>query len=184
MDQTTGGGFEFAYHSNVTDAGGIFVRQVAPSLGAPQRAPNVLTRGKSFLAPDHRVPLVARAGGWGWFPRHLRRLSALRAHVRLWRVGGRSSRRSPPARTSRTSTSLGAGEPLWVMWQDSGRLRATRTNKAGGKGRRDRHRAVATGHELAVGRLRRRARSGRSICSRTYPRAAASRRGIGRCCPD
>jgi hypothetical protein len=129
VDQSTGAAF-VAYHSNVTDAGGIFVRQVAPTLGAPQLAPNVLT-GKSFLAPDHRVPLVARDGGGVFlaycdgYPRCL--------HVRLWRVGGRAIGISGGTDIEDVNLSRGPDGRLWVMWQDAGRIRATRTNKAGTK---------------------------------------------------
>jgi hypothetical protein len=129
VDEANGQAF-VAYHSNVTDAGGIFARQVAPSLGAPQRAPNVLT-GKSFLAPDHRVPLVARQGGGVYlaycsgYPRCL--------HVRLWRVGGRAIAIATGRDIEDVNLARGPEGRLWVMWQDSGRLRATRTNKAATK---------------------------------------------------
>jgi hypothetical protein len=129
VDQSTGAAF-VAYHSNVTDAGGIFARQVAPTLGAPQLAPNVLT-GKSFLAPDHRVPLVARDGGGVFlaycdgYPRCL--------HVRLWRVGGRSLPIATGKDIEDVNLARGPDGRLWVMWQDSGKIRATRTNKAATK---------------------------------------------------
>ena len=129
VDDANGQAF-IAYHSNVTDANGLFVRQITPSLGAPQRAPNLLT-GRSFLAPDHRMPLVARQGGGVYFaycsgyPRCLR--------VRLWRVGGRAIVVATGRDIEDVNLARGPEGRLWVMWQDSGRLRAARTNKAATK---------------------------------------------------
>ncbi len=129
VDDANGQAF-IAYHSNVTGANGLFVRQITPSLGAPQRAPNLLT-GRSFLAPDHRMPLVARQGGGVYFayctgyPRCLR--------VRLWRVGGRAIVVATGRDIEDVNLARGPEGRLWVMWQDSGRLRAARTNKAATK---------------------------------------------------
>jgi len=119
-----------AYHSNVTNAGGIFVRQIAPGLGAPQLAPQVLT-GKSFIQPDHRMPLVARQGGGVYlaycsgYPRCLQ--------VRLWRVGGGSIVIAKGQDIEDVNLSRGPGGRLWVVWQDSARLIASRTNAAATK---------------------------------------------------
>jgi hypothetical protein len=129
VDEANGEAF-IAYHSNVTDAAGLFVSQIAPSLGAPQRAPNLLS-GRNYLAPDHRMPLVARQGGGIYFayctgyPRCLQ--------VRLWRVGGRAIVVATGRDIEDVNLSRGSGGRLWVMWQDSGRLRATRTNNAATK---------------------------------------------------
>jgi hypothetical protein len=129
VDEANGRAF-VAYHSNVTDEGGIFVRQILPGVGAPQRAPNVLT-GRSFLAPDHRIPLVARDGGGVFlaycdgYPRCI--------HVRLWRVGGRAIAIAIGKDIEDVNLARGPEGRLWVMWQDSGRIRATRTNKAATK---------------------------------------------------
>jgi hypothetical protein len=129
VDDVSGQAF-VAYHSNVTGASGLFVRQITPSLGAPQRAPNLLT-GRDFLAPDHRVPLVARRGGGVYFayctgyPRCLQ--------VRLWRVGGRAIVVATGRDIEDVNLARGPEGRLWVMWQDSGRLRATRTNTAASK---------------------------------------------------
>ncbi len=127
VDESGGRAF-VAYHSNVTDQPGIFVRQILPSVGAPQLAPRALT-GKSFLQPDHRIPLVARQGGGLYlaycsgYPRC--------TQVLLWRVGGgvvaikRGGQDIEDVNLAR-----GPGGRLWVMWQDSGRLYASRTNPA------------------------------------------------------
>lgn len=129
VDDANGQAF-VAYHSNVTGAGGLFVRQIRPSLGAPQRAPN-LGSGRNFLAPDHRMPLVARQGGGVYFayctgyPRCL--------HVRLWRVGGRAIAVATGRDIEDVNLARGPGGRLWVMWQDSGRLRVTRTNNTATK---------------------------------------------------
>jgi hypothetical protein len=129
VDDANGQAF-IAYHSNVTDANGLFVRQITPNLGAPQRAPNLLT-GRNFLAPDHRMPLVARQGGGVYFayctgyPRCLQ--------VRLWRVGGRAMVVATGRDIEDVNLARGPDGRLWVMWQDSARLRATRTNKPASK---------------------------------------------------
>lgn len=129
VDDASGNAF-IAYHSNVTNANGIFVRQITPSLGAPQLAPKVLT-GKSFLAPDHRIPLVARSGGGVYvaycngYPRCI--------HVLLWRVGGRVLTVATGKDIEDVNLARGPGGRLWIMWQDSSRLRAARTNAAATK---------------------------------------------------
>ena len=129
VDDANGQAF-VAYHSNVTDTGGLYVRQIRPSLGAPQRAPGLGT-ARNFLAPDHRMPLVARQGGGVYFayctgyPRCLQ--------VRLWRVGGGAIIVARGTDIEDVNLSRGAGGRLWVMWQDSGRLRASRTNAAATK---------------------------------------------------
>jgi hypothetical protein len=129
VDDATGAAF-VAYHSNVTDGRGLFVRQVRPSLGAPQLAPGSLSGG-SLLAPDHRMPLVARDGGGvffaycGGYPRCL--------HVFLWRVGGKRLSVATGRDIEDVNLARGPGGRLWLMWQDSGRLRAARTNPAATK---------------------------------------------------
>jgi hypothetical protein len=129
VDEASGAAF-VAYHSNVTDAPGIFVRQVLPSLGGPQLAPRSLT-GKSFLQPDHRMPLVARQGGGTYlaycngYPRCL--------HVLLWKVGGGLITVAKGADIEDVNLARGPGGRLWVMWQDSGKVRASRTNAAATK---------------------------------------------------
>ena len=129
VDDASGQAF-VAYHSNVTSAAGLFVRQIVPSLGAPQRAPG-LGSGRNFLAPDHRMPLVARQGGGVYFaycsgyPRCL--------HVRAWRVGSGAVAIAPGRDIEDVNLARGPDGRLWVMWQDSGRIRATRTNKAATK---------------------------------------------------
>ena len=181
VDDANGQAF-IAYHSNVTGANGLFVRQITPNLGAPQRAPNLLT-ARNFLAPDHRMPLVARQGGGVYFayctgyPRCLQ--------VRLWRVGGRAIVVATGRDIEDVNLARGAEGRLWVMWQDSGRLRATRTNKAATQGRSDSQRVVATGDELALGRLRRRvARLARPIRARVGTRWAGDLAQAGASRPD
>jgi hypothetical protein len=99
-------------------------------LGAPQLAPKVLT-GKSFLNPDHRVPLVARGGG-GLFLAYCDGYPSC-IHVRLWRVGGRAIAVATGRDIEDVNLARGPGGRLWVMWQDSGRIRVIRTNKAATK---------------------------------------------------
>ena len=127
VDDASGQAF-IAYHSNVTDANGLFVRQITPGLGAPQRAPNL---GRRFLAHDHRMPLVAREGAGVYFayctgyPRCLQ--------VRLWRVGGRAIVVAKGKDIEDVNLARGPGGRLWIIWQDSGRLLAARTNAAATK---------------------------------------------------
>jgi hypothetical protein len=74
------------------------------------------------------MPLVARQGGGVYFayctgyPRCLQ--------VRLWRVGGRSIVVATGRDIEDVNLARGPQGRLWIMWQDSGRLRATRTNQA------------------------------------------------------
>jgi hypothetical protein len=77
------------------------------------------------------MPLVARQGGGvslaycTGYPRCLQ--------VRLWRVGGGAIVIATGRDIEDVNLSRGPGGRLWVMWQDSGRLRASRTNAAGTK---------------------------------------------------
>jgi hypothetical protein len=129
VDELTGRAF-VAYHSNVPDQPGIFVRQVVPSVGAPQLAPGVLTK-KQFLQPDHRMPLVARQGGGLYlaycsgYPRCI--------HVVLWKVGGRTRTVAKGKDVEDVNLARGPDGRLWVMWQDSGRIAVARTNTAATK---------------------------------------------------
>ncbi len=127
VDESSGRAF-VAYHSNVTNQPGIFVRQILPSVGAPQLAPRVLT-GKSFLQPDHRIPLVARQGG-GLYLAYCSGYPSC-TQVLLWRLGGgvvtikRGGKDVEDVNLAR-----GPGGRLWVMWHDSGKIYASRTNPA------------------------------------------------------
>ena len=129
VDEANGQAF-VAYHSNVTDAGGIFAQQVTPSLGAPQRAPNVLT-GKEL--PGTRSPRAARrpTGGGVYSPTAaaIRAASTCACGVS---AAGRSQLQ-PAEDIEDVNLARGPEGRLWVMWQDSGRLRATRTNRAATK---------------------------------------------------
>jgi hypothetical protein len=125
VDDAGGAGF-VAYHSNATGEPGIFVRQILPSLGAPQLAPRVLTGG-SFLQPDHRVPLVARQGG-GVFLAYCSGYPTCK-QVLLWRVGGNALLvKGGGQDVEDVNLARGPDGRLWVMWQDSGQLYAGRTN--------------------------------------------------------
>lgn len=120
-----------AYFSLASGEPGIFVRQLMPTLGTPQLAPQSLTGGK-FVAPDHRTPLVARDGGGSFvaycsgYPRCTK--------VLLWRVGGRVLKVGKGRDIEDVNLARGHGGRLWVMWQDAGRLIASRTNAAANRG--------------------------------------------------
>jgi hypothetical protein len=129
VDEASGAAF-VAYHSNVSGEPGLFVRQIMPSLGAPQLAPRALTNG-SFLQPDHRMPLVARQGG-GVFLAYCSGYPTCK-DVLLWRVGGRPLVVSKGGKdVEDVNLARGPDGRLWVMWADSG-LHVARTNRAANK---------------------------------------------------
>jgi hypothetical protein len=121
-----------AYHSNVSDGPGIFVRQVHPTLGSPQLAPQALTN-KNFVQPDHRVPLVAREGG-GIFLAYCSGYPRC-ARVLLWRVGGAARVVARGSDIEDVGLARGPGGRLWVFWHegDAKTLYAVRTNAAGSR---------------------------------------------------
>jgi hypothetical protein len=127
VDESSGAGF-VGYHSNVTDQAGIFVRQILPRVGTPQLAPRVLT-GKQFLQPDHRIPLVARQGG-GVFLAYCSGYPRC-TQVLLWRVGGKVLVVKRGGQdVEDVNLARGPDGRLWVLWQDSARIYASRTNTA------------------------------------------------------
>ena len=130
VDDASGAAF-VAYYSNVSGAPGMFVRQVLPSVGAPQLAPGSLTGG-NFIAPDHRVPLVGRQGG-GVFFAYCTGYPTCKG-VTLWRVGGSALVVSKGGKDVETvNLARGPEGRLWVMWEDAGGLYAARTNRSANK---------------------------------------------------
>ena len=127
VDDSSGAAF-VGYYSNVSGAPGMFVRQILPSLGAPQLAPGSVTNG-NFIPPDHRVPLVARQGG-GVFLAYCTGYPTCKG-VSLWRVGGGALAVSKGGKDVETvNLARGPDGRLWVMWEDSSQLYATRTNRS------------------------------------------------------
>lgn len=127
VDDASGAAF-VAYHSNVSGAPGMFVRQILPSLGTPQLAPGSLTNG-NFIPPDHRVPLVGRQGG-GVFLAYCGGYPTCK-DVQLWRVGGGALVVARSGKdVENVNLARGPEGRLWVMWEDSSQLYAARTNRS------------------------------------------------------
>jgi hypothetical protein len=130
VDDASGAAF-VAYSSNVSGAPGMFVRQILPSLGAPLLAPGSLTNG-NFIPPDHRVPLVGRQGGGVYFA-YCGGYPTCK-DVRLWRVGGGALVLGKGGKdVEHVNLARGPDGRLWIMWADSGRLYAARTNRSATK---------------------------------------------------
>lgn len=104
------------------------MRQILPSLGPARLAPKALARG-SFVAPDHRTPLVAREGG-GVYLAYCSGYPSC-TQVLLWRIGGGARLIARGPNIQDVNLTRGPDGRLWVIWQDGTRrqLYAARTNK-------------------------------------------------------
>lgn len=127
VDQASGNAF-VAYFSLVAKRAGIFVRQILPSLGPPRLAPRAVAPG-GFIAPDHRTPLVARAGG-GVYLAYCSGYPSC-TQVLLWRIGGAPRLIAKGPDIEDVNLTRGPDGRLWVIWQDGTRRQfyAARTNK-------------------------------------------------------
>jgi hypothetical protein len=130
VDRTTGEAV-VAFYSLAPGEPGIFVQTLRPNVGPRRLVPASLTNG-SFVTPDQRTPLVARAGG-GLYLAYCAGYPGCR-RVLLWKVDS-----AEPPRTIATgteiedvNTSAGPDGRLWVMWHDhsSKRIYARRSNRA------------------------------------------------------
>jgi len=119
------------FYSNITDDSGLFTRTVAPTVGDRQYVPGSATADhKSSLSIDQRMAITGRLGAPGVFVAYGAGYPTF-ATVNLWRHG--TSNAIVVAKVARAEDISIAAAPegrLWVMWWRSGRLWATRSNKA------------------------------------------------------
>lgn len=124
-----------AYGSIVRGKGGLYVRQVKPTLGPPKLVPKSLT-GMNYVLPDQRLALIAFGGISKVALAYCSGYPAC-TKVLLWRVtGGAPVVVATSRRALNVSASVAAYEGrLWVLWWDADlkRIRAARSNQAGTK---------------------------------------------------
>jgi hypothetical protein len=122
-----------AYGSIVQGKGGLFVRQVKPSLGSPKLVPKSLT-GNDYVLVDQRLPLVAREGG-GVFLAYCSGYPTC-GQVLFWRVGGGAPLLVAKAHNLQdVNASRGPEGRIWVTWwdRDAQKVLATRSNRKASK---------------------------------------------------
>jgi hypothetical protein len=119
------------YFSNITDDYGLFTRTVAPAVGDRQYVPGSATADrKSSLGIDQRMAITARLGAPGVYVAYGSGYPTF-ATVNLWRHGtGNAIVVAKAARAEDVSIAAAPEGRLWVMWWRTGRLYATRSNKA------------------------------------------------------
>lgn len=120
-----------AYYSLAAGRSGTWVRQIAPKVGKPVRAPGSVTGGNSVVVDQH-VALSSRLGAPGVYVGYCSGYPVCKSTL-LWRVGG-----SKPLKVGGSDdvedvdVTPGPDGRLWVLWHDgqTKQLHATRTNKA------------------------------------------------------
>ncbi len=119
------------YYSNITDDSGLFTQTVAPSVGSRQFVPGSATSDrKSSLSIDQRMAITARLGAPGVYVAYGSGYPTFTT-VNLWRHGASNSLTVARAQGAQDVHIAAAPEGrLWVMWWRSGRVYATRSNKA------------------------------------------------------
>ena len=122
------------FSSNESASPGLFVNAIGP--GGPQGgrklAPGSLS-GKSFLQPLERTPITGRIGAPGVFLVYGQGYPTSKT-LAVWRVDGTKPQIVLKADGMKHASIAAAPEGrLWLMWERSGTIYTTRTNKAATK---------------------------------------------------
>jgi hypothetical protein len=130
VDRATGQ-VALAFYSLAPGEPGIFVQTIRPTVGQRELVPSSLSNG-SFVMPDQRAPLVARAGG-GVYLAYCAGYPGC-ARVLLWKVGSAEAPRTVASgkEIEDVNASPGPDGRIWVMWHDhsSKTIYARRSNRA------------------------------------------------------
>jgi hypothetical protein len=122
-----------AWYSNVDNASGIYSQSVTPGgpAGDVQFAPGSATADrKSSLAPTGKIGMTSRRGAPGIYLAYGQGYPTYQ-NIIVWRHGTSSPVFGLAASRARhINITSGPEGRLWLMWERSGRLYATRTNKA------------------------------------------------------
>jgi hypothetical protein len=119
------------FTSNETASPGAFVNAIGPGgpEGGRKLAPGSLT-GKNFLQPIGRTPITGRLGAAGVFIAYGQGYPTFKA-IAVWRVDTGKPQLVLKANGAKHVSIAAAPEGrLWVMWDVSGKIYATRTNHA------------------------------------------------------
>jgi hypothetical protein len=130
VDSATGQAY-VGFYSNESATPGLFVNRIGP--GGPQGgripAPGAL-QGKSILDPAGRTAVTGRIGAAGVFLAYGRGYPTYKT-IAVWRVTAAKPQLVIPASGARHVNVAAAPEGrLWLVWERSGSIYATRTNKA------------------------------------------------------
>jgi hypothetical protein len=119
-----------AWYSNVEGDVGLWVQQIAPTMGTKRLVPGSVTDGRS-LAPDQRTAIVARRGSSGGIYVAYCTGYPTCTTVKLWKVGTAAAIDVATGRDIEDVNIAAAPDGrIWVMWQDvtAGRIYAARSN--------------------------------------------------------
>jgi hypothetical protein len=118
------------WYSNVEGEVGLWVQQIAPTTGTKVLVPDSVDADGKMVAPDQRMPIVAREGESEVFVAYCSGYPSC-TKVLLWEVGS-----STPIEVATgddiedVNIAAAPDGRIWVMWQDvdAGKLYASRSN--------------------------------------------------------
>jgi hypothetical protein len=111
--------------------GGVWARQVSPTLGGTAKAPSSTAGGGNSLAPGQQLPLATRPGG-GVYTVYCSTYPYCKT-AKLWKLGtAKTVTINVTDNTDRMTLGVGSGGRIWLLTHDSGTglLYVTRSNKA------------------------------------------------------
>jgi hypothetical protein len=123
------------FNSSGTASEGYWTDQIAPSKGAPAKAPNSggpnLTNGQPFQP----VALATQVGGGEYLAYCVPTRILHCSHIALWRVGSKKTIAVPGSASGQANNVAIAAAPgghLWIAWFDNGtnKVSVVRTNSA------------------------------------------------------
>jgi hypothetical protein len=111
--------------------GGVWARQIAPTLGATAKAPSSTAGGGNSLEPGQQLSLAARPGG-GTYTVYCSTYPFCKT-AKLWKLGTtKTVTINVTDNTDRMTLGVGSGGRIWLLTHDGGTdlLYVTRSNKA------------------------------------------------------
>jgi hypothetical protein len=119
------------WYSNVEGEAGLWVQQIAPTVGTKVLVPDSVDADGKLVAPDQRFPITGRTDASGVYVAYCSGFPSC-TQVHLWEVG--SSEPIDVASGTDIEDVNVASAPdgrVWVMWQDAseGKLFAARSNE-------------------------------------------------------
>jgi len=133
VDSASGAAW-IGFSSNESASPGLFVNAIEPSgqKGGRKLAPGSVT-GKSFRLEQSRTPITGRIGAAGVYLAYTQGYPTAKT-LALWRVD--TAKPQIVIKADRAEHAVAAAAPegrLWLVWERSGTIYATRTNKAATK---------------------------------------------------
>jgi hypothetical protein len=119
------------WYSNVEGQDGLYVQQVAPTIGTKVLVPESVDADGKMVAPDQRIAITGRPDASGVYVASCSGYPSC-TEVLLWEVGA-SSPIEVASGTDIEDVNVAAAPDgrMWVMWQDAaeGKLYASRSNE-------------------------------------------------------